>query len=182
MKSVDSIIEEVIGAEGGYTDNPKDKGGPTRWGITEAVARAAGYTGPMKDLPRQTAKAIYLRQYVDGPNFDDVLNLSPAIAAELVDTGVNMGTDVSCRFLQQCLNAFNQEGKLFADLKVDGNLGLVSIAALQTFLKTRGAEGEAVMLKALNCLQGARYITITEARPANEAFVYGWIKNRVGIG
>ena len=37
---IDSLIDEVIDREGGYVNHPADKGGPTRWGVTEAVARA----------------------------------------------------------------------------------------------------------------------------------------------
>lgn len=181
MKAIDLIIEEVIAAEGGYVNNPNDRGGATCWGITEAVARAAGYTGPMKDLPKDKAREIYWRQYVSGPNFAEILPVSSAIAAELVDTGVNMGTGIASEFIQTALNAFNEQGKRYADLKVDGQLGLATIAALKTFLAHRGAEGEAVMLKALNCLQGARYLSITVSRQANESFVYGWIKNRVSV-
>jgi len=36
------LIDRVIGVEGGYADHPADRGGPTRWGITQAVARAYG--------------------------------------------------------------------------------------------------------------------------------------------
>ncbi len=39
---VDSLIDEVIGREGGYSNHPADRGGPTRWGVTEKVARAHG--------------------------------------------------------------------------------------------------------------------------------------------
>lgn len=50
---------------------------------------------------------------------------------------------------------------------------------LSAFLDIRGKEGEEVLLKALNCSQGAYYLNITESRPANEEFIYGWLKNRV---
>ena len=40
----------------------------------------------------------------------------------------------------------------------------------------RGAEGERVLLAALNCLQGARYLDITRKRGANETFTFGWFK------
>jgi hypothetical protein len=53
--SVDTLIDEVISREGGYVDHPADRGGPTMFGITEAVARANGYDGPMRNLPRATA-------------------------------------------------------------------------------------------------------------------------------
>jgi lysozyme family protein len=39
---VNALIEEVVAREGGYSDHPADEGGATRWGVTEAVARAHG--------------------------------------------------------------------------------------------------------------------------------------------
>ncbi|EJY0890163.1 hypothetical protein OE991_005197, partial [Escherichia coli] len=53
MKSKDKIFDEVLGKEGGYVNHPDDKGGPTKWGITEKVARAHGYRGDMRDLTRE---------------------------------------------------------------------------------------------------------------------------------
>lgn len=181
MKTVDQIIDEVIGKEGRYANNAKDKGGETMWGITEAVARANGYSGPMKDMPRTVAANIYRVQYVQVPGFDKVLTVSPALAAEMVDTGVNMGTAIPGPWLQRWLNVFNKEQTLYPDLKADGQIGPMTISALKTFLKTRGVEGEAVLVKAMNCSQGARYLEITEKREANEEFVYGWILNRVTL-
>ena len=35
-------------------------------------------------------------------------------------------------------------------------------------------------LRALDALQGERYIRLAERRPANEAFLYGWLANRIG--
>jgi hypothetical protein len=37
------------------------------------------------------------------------------------------------------------------------------------------------MLKALNCLQGERYIRIAEGRAASEDFVFGWLANRIAL-
>ena len=51
---VDGLIDGLIEREGGYVDHPADKGGPTCFGITQAVARAQGYAGPMRELPRIT--------------------------------------------------------------------------------------------------------------------------------
>ena len=51
----DALIDAVIDREGRYVNHPADRGGPTRWGVTEAVARAQGYAGPMRDLPRAEA-------------------------------------------------------------------------------------------------------------------------------
>jgi hypothetical protein len=37
-----------------------------------------------------------------------------------------------------------------------------------------------VLLRALEALQGERYLRLAERRPANEAFLYGWLANRIG--
>ncbi|MBF4815817.1 hypothetical protein HIJ91_10795 [Cronobacter sakazakii] len=42
-------------------------------------------------------------------------------------------------------------------------------------------EGESVLVKALNCTQGDYYLEITEKREANEAFIYGWLRERVTL-
>ncbi|MEL4014375.1 glycoside hydrolase family 108 protein [Dryocola clanedunensis] len=177
----DQIFESILGKEGGYVDHPDDKGGPTRWGITQAVARAHGYAGSMKELPRETALAILTADYWTGPRFDQVSELSSSIAAELCDTGVNMGPTVQTKWFQRWLNVFNQQGKLYPDLISDGQIGPRTISALKAFLAARGKEGEQVMLKSLNCSQGQRYLELAEQRPANESFIYGWMKERVGL-
>ncbi|MGS6271964.1 glycoside hydrolase family 108 protein, partial [Enterobacter hormaechei] len=85
----DDIFNTILGKEGGYVDHPNDKGGPTNWGITQATARAHGYTGDMRNLTREQALAILESDYWYGPRFDQVAEVSPSIAAELCDTGVN---------------------------------------------------------------------------------------------
>lgn len=177
--TVDEIIEGILKAEGGYVNDARDAGGETNWGITVATARANGYAGSMRELPRQTAVEIYKRRYVIAPGFDKIASLSQAIANELVDTGVNMGPAVAAKFLQRVLNSMNNQGKDYADLVVDGQAGAGTRAALQAFLIKRGKLGETVMVAALNALQGERYISLGEARQANEAFMFGWFANRV---
>lgn len=54
----DAHIDAVIDREGRYVNRPADRGGPTCWGITEAVPRGQGYHGAMRDLPRTTAVEI----------------------------------------------------------------------------------------------------------------------------
>jgi lysozyme family protein len=177
--TTEQIIEGVIGREGRYSNNPHDAGGETMWGITIGVARKAGYTGPMRDMPREMAVLIYRKRYVEGPGFADVAKRSEAIAEELVDTGVNMGPAVAGMFLQRSLNALNRGGSDFADIAVDGEVGLGTLRALDRYLSLRRDGGEAVLLKALNALQGERYIDLAEKRTANENFLFGWLRTRV---
>ena len=178
---VRGMIAEIIQKEGGFVDHPNDPGGATMYGITERVARVNGYNGDMRAMPRSLAESIYLNQYFIRPQFHRVADLSAAIADELTDTGVNMGSAVASRFLQVALNALNNGGTLYRDISEDGAIGNESLAALSAYLAHRGAEGERVMLRALNSLQAARYIELSRANPKLESFVYGWILNRVKI-
>ena len=179
--TIEQIISGIIVREGGFVDHPNDLGGPTKYGITEAVAVANSWLEPISALTECKAREIYLKQYSIKPGFGYVLDFSPRIAAELVDTGVNMGVTTAIKFLQRALNALNREGNIYQDLDVDGYIGNQTLAALIAYLNHRGAEGEEVMLKALNCLQGARYIELSEAREANESFTYGWLRERIAI-
>ncbi|HET6719640.1 MAG TPA: putative peptidoglycan-binding domain-containing protein, partial [Rhodocyclaceae bacterium] len=163
----------------GYCNDADDLGGETCWGITVAEARANRYTGEMRHLPRALAAEIYTRKFWTAPRLGEVALLSEAIADELFDTGVNMGAGKAGEFLQMALNAFNLQGTKYPDVSEDGTIGGQTLAALKAYLYWRGSVGEAVMVRAINCLQGARYIEISRTRAANETFVYGWIKERV---
>jgi lysozyme family protein len=177
---VDELIGEVIDREGGYSDTPADRGGATCFGITEAVARAEGYRGDMKALPHDVAVAIYKRRYWTAPGFDKVAARAFDLASELFDTGVNMGPAAAATFLQRALNALNRGAADYPDIATDGEIGPATLAALDGFLHRRGAVGADVLRKAVDALQGERYLTLAEKRPADEAFLYGWLANRVG--
>lgn len=171
-------INDIITREGGYSDRASDRGGSTNFGITQAVARANGFKGDMRDLPRATAYAIYEDRYVLAPQFDKIGLLSPDVGAELIDTGVNMGPAVASTFFQRWLNAFNARGSRYADLFVDGRIGPATIAAFSSYMRWRGAEGSVVMVKALNGVQAARYLELAEKDQKQEDFAYGWIRTR----
>ncbi len=178
--SVDQLIDEVIAREGDYSDHPADRGGPTRWGVTEAVARAHGYRGEMRAYPREEAVAVYRRIYWLHPGFDRVAEIAPDLAAELFDTGVNMGPIVAVGFLQRALNALNHGASDYPDLPIDRCIGNRTVEALRAFIGRRGPAGEQVLLKAVEALQGERYLSLSEQRPAKDALLYWWLANRLG--
>jgi lysozyme family protein len=180
-KSIAQLVDEVISREGAYSNHPADKGGPTKFGVTQQVARAYGYKGDMRELPRETAAAIYIARYWTRPGFHLVAERYEKVAEELFDTGINMGPGKAVEFLQRALNALNRGASDYPDMTVDNDIGPVTLHALDGYKNRRGSKGEAVLLKALDALQGARYIEITEGRPANEAFLYGWLANRVSL-
>jgi len=181
MGAFERAFAKVVMIEGGYGKHKDDLGGATRYGITEAVAREHGYIGAMPLLPLSVAHEIYRKKFWDLLKLDAIAEMSEPIADEVFDTGVNMGTGIAATFLQRALNSLNRQQTDYADLTVDGAIGDKSVAALRAFLKLRGKRGETVMLRALNSLQGARYIEISESRMANETFTFGWFDNRVVV-
>ena len=179
MSVMEVLLAALLRREGGFVDHPDDSGGPTNFGITREVARAAGWTGPMQALPRELALTIYRQRYWAGPRLDALAVIAPAVAAEVFDTGVNMGVGIAIGFLQRSLNVLNRQQRDWPDVAVEGCIGAATLAAVTILCDRRGAAGERVLRRALNALQGARYIEIAEQRPAQQAFVFGWLSERV---
>lgn len=115
MSSFDDAFDALIGNEGGYSNHPQDSGGETMWGVTARVARASGYTGPMRDLPRETAKAIAKKLYWDPLHLDE---FDSRVAFQIFDANYNGGHAVL--WMQGASGAV-----------VDGLIGPKTIAAVQ---------------------------------------------------
>lgn len=183
LSLVERAIAYVLEVEGDFVDHPADRGGKTRYGITEVVARQAGYTGIMQDLPRELAITIYKNQYwrTDHFNGDRIANIAgDQIAFEMFDTGVNMHPRIAAGFLQQALNIMNRNGKLSDELAVDEFCGPKTERALQAIVRT--PVDKRVLWKILDTLQGQRYIDIMIRNPSQEAFARGWFDKRTRGG
>lgn len=102
----DAAFDRLLGHEGGYSNHPSDPGGETMWGITARVARAQGYTGAMRDMPRDVAKSIYRKMYWGACRCDEL----PEPAAFLVfDAAVNSGVRQAVMWLQAAVGT-TQDG------------------------------------------------------------------------
>ena len=178
--SFQAALAAVLKSEGGFSNDPKDRGGTTRHGITEAVARRFGYTGPMADYPLDEAEKVYKLQYWDVMRLGEVDVISEDIAQELFDTGVNMGVGRAGTFLQRALNVLNRGQADYPDLTVDGIVGPATIHSLRSFISRRQAQGELVLMRALDGLQRCAYIEIAERDQIQERFVFGWLLQRTG--
>ncbi len=174
-------LDSLLGLEGGFSDDASDSGGATNWGISHAVARGKGYDGPMDRMPLAKAQDIYYTSYWKPLGLDAMSQTHPQIADKLFEQGVHCGIGTAARWLQRTLAVLNQNGALYPDLDVDGIVGPGTRAALDALIRHRGPDGTTVVLRALGCLQGAHYITLAEQRPKDERFVYGWLRQRVGI-
>lgn len=113
MANFDQAFDRLMNVEKGFWDDPV--GGPTMFGVTESVARAAGYTGDMRDLPKVLAKQIAKAKYWDVYQCDQ---FNPAIGFQVFDAAYNGGHPA--QWLQQAVGA-----------KVDGRIGAMTVAAVR---------------------------------------------------
>lgn len=170
-----AIIAAVCAVEGGFVDNRNDPGGATNHGITEPVARAHGYAGDMRQLPQQFATGILYEDYVLKPGFAPLVDLSPALAEEVVDSAVNIGPDKPSRWFQTALSVLGHP------VTADGKVGPGTIQAYKDLVQQRGsAVACRLMIKSMDAQQGSYYLQISQTNPKLQAFTAGWLTNRVG--
>jgi lysozyme family protein len=181
MQAFERAIAHLLPIEGGYVNDPADSGGETNFGITVAVARAFGYMGPMRDMTRSNAARIYQERFWSALGLETIESLSVPIAEELFDSAVNVSPERAAKWLQRSLNVLNNRAAMYRDIAADGRVGPMTILALREYLQARGKEGERVLVRMLNALQGAFYVELAEARDKDERFVYGWFANRVVV-
>lgn len=175
----ENAAEKILDLEGGYSDHPDDSGGKTNYGITEALAREYGYDGSMRDINQVVALDIYRRHFWDWMRLDEVHEVAPVLAEKLFDAGINVGRRQVWRWLQRVLNALNRQEKDYDDISVDGWPGPETLGALEEFIGKRGAEGDGVITKLIDSMQGHHYLTLAESRPKDESFLYGWARQRL---
>jgi lysozyme family protein len=180
---LEAELDALIKREGPYVDHPNDKGGPTKYGITQAVALANGWNGRMQDLSIAFAKDVYRRIYWSTPGYDKIAAMGlPLLAAELFDTGVNMGPTTQGKWLQRWLNALCGQYPKYVHIDVDGSAGAGTRSAISYLIGKRGlAAAQDALVDAVNCSQGARYLELVEVREANEAFIWGWLTSRITL-
>lgn len=118
------IIDRVLKSEGGFVNNPNDKGGPTNFGITAARLgewRKLGRVATVAEVQALTeaeARQIYQAWYIDDPGFGQIAD--GYLRAVVVDSGVLYGTKRAALWLQQALG-----------VAADGVIGGQTTTALQ---------------------------------------------------
>lgn len=180
--------------EGGYVNDPVDKGGETHLGI------ARKFNGDWEGWPiidkiktdhpddfksrinaneklAQLAKELFREKYWTPIRGDEIPNQH--IANKVFDTGVNMGVKRSVLFLQQGLNLLNRNQRNYGDIEIDGKFGNATLQAIKQFLKLEKDKPD-YLLKLLNLQQAAHYVDIMKRDSTQERFARGWL-NRVAL-
>ena len=105
---IDEIITDILKAEGWdkYTNRPSDRGGPTKWGITQkAWSEYVGHQAhelEIQGITEQQARIFYEQMYVKAPRFD---MLAPLLMPMVVDCGVNHGVSQAAKWVQRAVGA-----------------------------------------------------------------------------
>jgi len=145
MSAFDQAFEIVVGHEGGFSDNPNDPGGATKYGIS-----ARSYPNVnIGALTLDGAKAIYQRDYWNRAGCD---LCDPGLALIVFDAAVNNGVGQAVRWLQAAVG-----------VTADGVIGPA----------TRAAVAKANAQEALVALHAAR-INMMAGLPTWQTFGRGW--------
>jgi lysozyme family protein len=163
--TVDHLIDGILEREGGYVNNPADRGGPTKFGITAATLAEWRRLGrpataaEVKAMKVEEARAIYTWRYIEpfaNIPFDE-------LRAQLIDYGVNSGVDAAKRALQRVLR-----------VPVDGIIGPRTLAALL-------AQDWRFVNDALVAARVKHFLTIAEDDPTQRQFLFGWMRRAVSF-
>ena len=163
MNRFEKIFDYLLKVEGGYSDDKNDKGGKTKFGITEEEARDFGYKGSMQDLTKDFAKNIYLKKYYLGNKLDKVVD--DKVALSICDWAVNSGRN-GTKNAQIAINQLTN-----ANLDVDGIIGNKTLEALNSVDPGK-------FLEIYHNLQRIYYRSKIEADSTQERFLTGWL-NRI---
>lgn len=175
--------------EGGYSNNPNDRGESTYRGISKkwypswqgfkVIDQLRHEPNFPRNLENNAELQLMVQQFYRlnfwNPLYLDKIN-SQQVADELFDIAVNMGQTVAAEIAQRSINLMNKNQKLFPNLKVDGRVGELSAKAINNVCMMKANHD--TFLKCLNIFQGWKYISICEKDESQEEFFIGWM-NRV---
>jgi lysozyme family protein len=150
----------ILPFEGGYSNHPNDKGGPTNMGITQGVL--SEYLGrpatvdDVKNLSRENAEKIYEIRYAKPCNIDSFKDYR--VAAALLNSAINSGVGFATRMIQEIVG-----------VKIDGVIGeKQSIPAIN-------AADPVWLIEEIVQAQQRRYASIVKENRTQGDFIVGWI-------
>jgi len=153
----DQAIQAVLEREGGLVNDPDDRGGLTKYGISQRTHQDLD----IANLTKDQAASIYKAEYWDALNLDQVHDVN--LASAIFDTSVNMGTSTAARLIQTLVG-----------VDVDGKIGQYSLAAINAI------PGHYLLpLYLLERIEA--YIEICYHDPSQKKFLTGWISRVLSL-
>ena len=112
-------IDLILLHEGGYSNNPNDHGGPTKYGITQGTLRnwlkRPARVEDVKNLTEAEAREIYETNYLTGPR---ISTLPEPPQTQVLDIAVNRGPRRAIKMVQHVCNLAG-----FGPIDEDGVIG-----------------------------------------------------------
>lgn len=165
--TVDDMVEDILRREGGFVNHPNDRGGPTNMGITQKTL--SGWLGraatidDVRNLDRETAKEIYIKNYLSGPRID---TLPDEIVPQVFDISINSGPRTAIKIVQKVVNLAG-----FGPIGSDGLMGPKTRKASEAAQNAMGdLFNNAIAYERINF-----YERIIESDPSQAVFRNGWI-------
>jgi lysozyme family protein len=155
MGDFNQAVQKTLIHEGGYVNNPADKGGPTKYGITQADMPNLN----IATINQSQAESYYLEHYWK-PLYSQITDQS--IAEKLFDMGVLFGVGTAVKLLQITV------AKTISIVS-DGNFGPNTLAAVNQ---------ETNLLPAYRATLLNHCMNIVNVNPEDSVFVNGWV-NRI---
>jgi lysozyme family protein len=168
MKGADfeKALAFMLGAEGGYTNDPSDHGGPTNKGITQTEYSdwlRKHHLPPRKvaDILNADVREIYWEEYWMKGRCD---RMPWPLCLAHFDASVNVGVGQAAKFLQRAL-----------DVKDDGSIGPVTLRTLREALEKHAP---VELAERLVDQRDPFYRRLAENEVSQARFLTGWL-NRV---
>ena len=157
-ENFDASFARNIKSEGGYVNDPADRGGETNLGVTigawGAYLNRAIQPGEMKALTVETVKPFYKSMYWDKVKGDD---LPVGVDYAIFDFAVNAGVGRAAKFLQRAVGAVDDA------VIGPGTLALVAKTTPGKLLENFAKQKEAF------------YNSLAEKNPTQQKFLTGWL-------
>ena len=157
MSDFDKAFAWLMDLEGGWSNDPSDAGGETKYGISQR-------TYPNLDIANLTleeARGIYLVDWWKPGGYAAIDDQH--IANKTFDAAVNMGALNAHKLLQRACNDCG------AIVTVDGHLGPITFGAINSL-------DPAVLLDAFRLRMKEYYLELIARKPSNAKFRNGWLK------
>jgi lysozyme family protein len=150
-------VQRVLEFEGGYSNDPVDAGGETKFGICKR-----SYPNlDIKNLTIEDAKFIYYRDFWEPQLYGNFGSIE--LAEKIFDLAVNVGSSKAHLLLQRALRAVGNP------VKEDGILGKITLAAVNS-------ANETALLAALRSEAAGHYRSIVAKNSSQNKFINGWLK------
>lgn len=170
MSEFERAIPVILAHEGGWSDDPNDPGGATKYGVSLRFLREQGLdldhdgdidAADVRGLTPQRATEIYRERFWDAYGYGRITDTQ--VATKVFDCAVNLGAKRAARLLQRALRECGET------VEVDGVVGPKTIAA------TNRCEARELLLELVYQHSGY-YQTLVEMKPRFEKYRTGWLR------